>query len=489
MPMVLWPLWNIICDLRRNWLFSRSISAASNCKNKYLFIQKSVYLSKQVGGEGNAMDGRNPSGWLEDRPLSRHQMVNILIVILLSVLDGYDVLAISFAMPALSTEWAIGKAAVGLLLASGLVGMAFGSFILAPLADLYGRRRLVIANLVTMIIGTGLSSACRTVEELAFCRVLTGLGIGGMVAVIIPLASELANRRRRTLVLAIVAMGFPIGGMLGGLASAILLRNHGWPAVFLAGAGVALIILPAVILFLSESLSYLAGSQPPDQRLVRVNALLQRFNCPPVADIPAPAPARRGYALLFAPNQRQQVVQMSVVNLCLVMVAYYFSTWLPQMIADTGFSPVEASLVSSASNMAGIAGGVSLGIGARRLGLRPIAIVAMLGVALSVGALGLSPASPYALFGAAALCGYFVFASGAGIYAILGTVFVPEARATSSGFVIGVGRIGSAIAPAMAGWMFAAGLGRAEVSAVFSVIALSGTLVLILGRRLFQPTS
>lgn len=83
---------------------------------------------------------------------------------------------------------------------------------------------------------------------------------------------------------------------------------------------------------------------------------------------------------------------------------------------------------------------------------------------------------------AASVCGFFLISGITGLYATIAATFTPQSRASGSGFVIGVGRATSATAPYLAGWMFASGLTRAEVSAAFAACALLAGLVLLLRR-------
>lgn len=200
------------------------------------------------------------------------------MTVALSSLDGYDVLSATFAAPAVAQAWGIGKAALGVLM-----DMALGYLVLAPLADIVGRWRLVLTSLIVMATGMLLSAFAPTLRYLVMWRVLTELGIGAMVAVINPLAAEFANKRHRPLALALVpiAMGYPIGG----LGSAVLLRLYGWQAVFLAGAVVAAMLVPIVLYYLPEPLAFLLARQR-DDALVRVNALLQRCGKATVRALP-----------------------------------------------------------------------------------------------------------------------------------------------------------------------------------------------------------
>ena len=413
----------------------------------------------------------------DEAPMGRVQIGAVALTALLSALDGYDVLSVTFAAPAITRDWHVGKAALGVVLSSGLAGMALGSFALASLADVIGRRWVVFLSLALMALGSLLCATAGSVPRLALWRVVTGLGIGACVAVINPIAAEFANARRRPLALALMAMGYPAGGLVGGLLSAALLARFGWPAVFLAGSVVALALVPATMILLPESIAFLASRRGPDS-LQQLNALLGRCGQPPVAELPPVVVEGRGYAGVFARGQVPTTLRLAVINLLAASVIYYVLSWLPQLVADAGFDPSKASLVSAAANLVGIVGGVSLGLVARRVGLNrvTVAAIAMLGVSLAV--LGATPASLPLLLVAASVCGFFIFASSAGFYATLALAFSDEARASGSGFVIGVGRIASALAPLLAGWLFAQGLGRGAVSALFASFALAAALVL-----------
>lgn len=418
----------------------------------------------------------------EHAPMSRTQIGAVALTVALSALDGYDVLSVTFAAPAITADWGIGKAALGVVLSSGLAGMALGSFLLAPVADTLGRRRLILISLSLMAIGMLLCATANTLGALAAWRVVTGIGIGACVAVINPIAAEFANARRRPLALAMMAMGYPVGGVVGGLLAALLLRVYGWEAVFVAGAVAALALIPVVALALPEPLAFLLRRRGPDT-LDQVNALLRRCGHAPVAALPEqPEAPQRGYRRLFLSGQRAVTIRLALVNMFYAAATYYVLSWLPQMVADAGFAPSTASLVSATASIAGVAGGLLLGWAASRWGLRRMTIAAMAGLAIMIVIFGYAPPRLNLLLPIAGALGFVMFAGVAGAYATLATGFPAEARASGTGFAIGAGRISSAIGPLAAGAMFAAGLGRGEVSAAFGVCALAAALILFFDR-------
>src|SRR3546814_7161788 len=84
-------------------------------------------------------------------------------------------------------------------------------------------------------------------------RLLTGLGIGGMLAAINAAAAECSNMRWRNLALALMVIGYPVGGVLGGLAVQQLLISGTWRDVFEFGAIATALFIPIVWLIVPES--------------------------------------------------------------------------------------------------------------------------------------------------------------------------------------------------------------------------------------------
>ena len=88
-----------------------------------------------------------------DEPMHRRQILAVVLCIALTGLDGYDVLAISFAAPGIAAEWGINKAVLGVVLSIELFGMAAGSALLGTIADRIGRKPTILACLCVMTAG------------------------------------------------------------------------------------------------------------------------------------------------------------------------------------------------------------------------------------------------------------------------------------------------------------------------------------------------
>ena len=140
---------------------------------------------------------KDPRNLISTTPMSSMQITLVAMTIMLNALDGFDVLSISFASPGIAAEWDIDKAALGIVLSMELIGMALGSIFLGKLADRIGRRPTILWCLMLMTIGMFMVTTVSTIIQLSIWRVITGLGIGGMLATTNALTSEFSNARSR----------------------------------------------------------------------------------------------------------------------------------------------------------------------------------------------------------------------------------------------------------------------------------------------------
>ncbi len=71
----------------------------------------------------------DPRDIMSNTDMSLRQVIVVAVTVALCALDGFDVLAISFASPGISSEGGIDRAALGVVLSMELLGMAIGSVV------------------------------------------------------------------------------------------------------------------------------------------------------------------------------------------------------------------------------------------------------------------------------------------------------------------------------------------------------------------------
>src|SRR5271154_2991834 len=178
------------------------------------------------------MQDKSPKDIIDLGAMSAGQWLAVLVTVGLNALDGFDVLSISFASPGIAKDWGLNQATLGWILSMELVGMGLGSVLLGGVADKIGRRPTILACLLAMTVGMLGASHAGGVPGLLVWRLLTGLGIGGMLASINATAAELSNQRWRSMAVSLMVIGYPVGGVIGGMVVQKLLGGGTWHDVF-----------------------------------------------------------------------------------------------------------------------------------------------------------------------------------------------------------------------------------------------------------------
>jgi benzoate transport len=399
----------------------------------------------------------DPRRLIASSPMTRAQILVIAITVACTGLDGFDILAISFASPGIAHEWGIDRAALGVVLSMELLGMAIGAISLGALADRAGRRNTLLLCLGLMSIGMGIIPFSHTIPTLCGLRILTGLGIGGMFATANAVAAETSNAKHRDLCVTLMTVGYPLGAICGGSIAAVLLRHYDWRSIFVVGAAATIAMIPVVISNLPESVAWLCNRRPEHQ-LRRVNQSLRRLG---FAEIQVLPPQERGelperQRLLGAEFSRTTVLLTLVYTLHFVTF-YFLLKWVPKIVVDMGYPASSAAGVLVWANVGGAIGGAGIGLLSKRYAIRRLTVGLLLASALMVWLFGHGQASLLQMSVVCTLTGICTSGGGAGIYAVIARSYPANIRASGTGFVIGVGRGGTVLAPIIAGFLFSIG--------------------------------
>jgi benzoate transport len=435
------------------------------------------------------MTTTDPRDIIANAPMSRLQVAVVGITIALNALDGFDVLSISFASPGIAREWGINPAALGIVLSMELIGMAIGSVFLGGVADKIGRRPTMLGCLLVMAVGMMMATTVRGLVDLSIWRVVTGLGIGGMLASINAVAAEFSNTRRRALGVSLMSIGYPVGAVLGGLVVAQLLRvNSDWRPIFYFGAAVTALLIPVVYFVVPESVHWLARKQPTGA-LDRINQALRRMGHATVHALPElTASARsRSIAEIFQPGLVAITTIVTLAYFFHITTFYFIVKWIPKIVVDMGFAQSSAAGVLVWTNVGGATGGAVFGLLTLRFGLKPLTITLLVLSTVMVTLFGRTPADLDRLALICAMAGFCTNAGIVGLYAIIAQVFPTQVRAFGTGFTVGVGRGGSVLAPILAGFLFNAGYALPVVALTMASGSLLAAAVLILLKLAERP--
>ena len=176
------------------------------------------------------------------------------VVIALGVtwlLDGLEVTVVGSLGPALQRPETLGLSAteIGWAASAYIAGAVIGAIFFGRLVDHLGRKRMFLVTLIVYLIATVMTAFTWNIASFAFCRFLTGFGIGGEYAAINSAIDELIPARVRGRVALTINGTFWIGAAMGAGLSIVLLDpsfigpEWGWRIAFALGGVLAFAIL------------------------------------------------------------------------------------------------------------------------------------------------------------------------------------------------------------------------------------------------------
>lgn len=408
---------------------------------------------------------------IESRPLGGLQFLVIGICFALNMLDGMDVLAIAYAAPLIMDEWQVPADRFGMVFSAALVGMALGAMLISPRADVFGRRRLVLISAALIATGMMLTAFSQSVGQLALLRLLTGLGIGAMLASLTSLAAEYSSSAQRNLVVGLVLSGYPIGATLAGFIAAPLLPIHGWRPLFLVAGGISLLMLPVIHFLMPESLAFLAKRQPTGA-LQTINAILRRMglaelNALPELDRETLVDSRM--TSLFQPPRGAWTAWLWTAFFLSFLSLYFLLSWVPKLVVNAGLGLDRAIYAGALFNLGAFFGITLLGYYSNRFGLRRLIVMFFLATVVFMLAFGWFEVPVTVLLLETFALGFFMQGGFVGLYAVAARIYPMELRTTGVGWAIGAGRTGAIIGPYLGGLTIAMGW---SITANFTFFAM-----------------
>jgi len=422
----------------------------------------------------------DPRQALDDSAMSRLQYIIVGLTVGLNALDGFDVLAISFAGPGIAAEWELGNAGLGIVLSMELIGMAVGSVLLGSVADRIGRKPTIMGCLFAMAIGMFMVTITSSLTELSIWRVVTGLGIGGMLAALNAVTAEFSSRKQRARMIAIMTIGYPVGGVVGGSIVTNLMQYFDWRVVFYFGTAVTIVFIPLIHFILPESVHWLARKQP-EGALDRINATMKRLGHAAIEQLPTIEEAARkvSTSFLFSRAMIATTILVTAIYFLHVVTLYYILKWTPKVVVDMGFPAYLAGEALTAASLGGALGCVFFGVLSTRFSLKALTIFTFAMAWVFTAIFGRAPAELGTIKLYVGMAGFFVNAGIVGMYAILANVFPTHARASGTGFAIGIGRGGSVLSPIVAGFLLEGGLDLPGVSLIMGAGSVIAAVLLL----------
>ncbi|QDQ84506.1 MFS transporter [Paraburkholderia megapolitana] len=382
-----------------------------------------------------------------------------LICFAVSMIDGFDTLMLSFVAPLLAHSLHIDHAALGRVFGAGFVGTVLGSLIAGPLADRFGRRPMLLLALAVTGVFTLACAFAGSATSLATLRFLGGLGMGGAIPAVAAITAESSTTQRRSSLVILMFIGFPLGAVVGGAITAALMMRFGWPFVFLMGGICALVaIVPVLLVIPSTSAARTEVVAPSTHR-----SLAGRAFGSFVGDLLADGRLASTLALWFG-------------VLSSMILSGFLVSFMPTILNLNGIAPDRAALGAVILNLGAIVGALLISAVVGRIGpFVPVAISFACGAVL-VFALGRVIGTGNAAFGMLFITGACLVGGQLTIPAIASRLFPTPVRAAGIGWTMAIGRMGSIIGPLVGGILLAQKLPLEQIFVIAALLAVCGSL-------------
>jgi MFS transporter, AAHS family, 4-hydroxybenzoate transporter len=354
--------------------------------------------------------------------------------------EGYDGQFMGYVVPGIAADWHIEPGALGPAVGAGLFGLMLGAFLIAPMADLIGRKRVVLWSVLLFGILTIATAAATSLTTLVVLRFLTGLGLGGAMPNTIALTAEFSPAAKRATAVTVNFATFSVGAAVGGLITAKLMPVYGWGSVFLLCGGLALLLVPFLLIGMPETYR-------PDRARARSLPVKELF--------------RDGRAFVTA--------LFWFVFFMNLMELYFLTSWLPTTINAQGISIKWAVIATSLLQFGGVAGAFGLGPLVDRFGPQHVLGAAFAAAAVCVAVIGLAGSSLPITLVVVTLCGIGTIGSQNCNNGVAAKYYPTSMRATGVGWALAVGRVGSIVGGLMGGALLKAGI---EVRTLFLIAAV-----------------
>ncbi|WP_168415273.1 MFS transporter [Acinetobacter indicus] len=427
--------------------------------------------------------------FIDSIPLSRLQKVIIVLCFLVAAMDGFDIAAVGFIAPALIAEWSLSPADLAPLFLSGVFGLMLGAFMFGPLADKFGRKRIIIWSVIIFGIGVLISAFSPNLTTLVILRFLTGLGLGGAMPNAVTITSEYCPTSRRSTLVTVMFCGYTMGAAAGGLLSGQLIQLIGWQGILIIGGLVPLLTLPFLYYFMPESLRFMVLNKFSKEKIDTVIRKMAPKG-QVIPELVASVTEKQNVSVreLFSKDYFAGTLLFWCAFTMGSIIIYMISSWMPTILKNEGFDLQSASWITSAFQIGGTVGALVIAFFMDKIGQsRVLTISYVVGafcvLLLSTGVSNLSTMLiVLGIFG----IGAGISGSHVGIHVFCSSYYPTHCRSTGVSWAGGAGRLGSFIGSGAVGWLMVSGLSGEQIVNLLTIPAFLAAFSMFMITRLMK---
>lgn len=444
----------------------------------------------QARGEG-ALDVAH---FLQGLKFTRFHVWILVLSSLVTFFDGLDFSLIAYTLPYIRDEMGLDEAAMGNVSAAAFIGQMIGSLLGSYIADVIGRRPVILVCTVLSALLTFVTGFAQTPETLMILRFLGGLTIGGLLAPAWSLNVEAMPLAMRATSVTIVMLGFSAGASAAGPITNFVAPPLGWHYVFFICGGLTLALAVLLQFTLPESARWMVAKGKPKEKLLPMLAQYDR------------ATDFAGYSSFHLSDERTGARSESFFGKMpelfrgwlayitpLIWLAYFCSSFAIYLKAsfgvlfleELGLSVPNATWIGSIGGILGAIAGVGLLAFTEKRGPAWITLAPLLGIPFLL-LVGFGIVLDGWLFIPVIFIGTIMVGAGHAAVISITTIYYPSAvRATGGGWASFMAKFAAVAAPLLGARWFLGSEAKVLDGYLASALCLAGIVICILALAQF----
>jgi AAHS family 4-hydroxybenzoate transporter-like MFS transporter len=430
----------------------------------------------------------NVQEFIDRQPLRGGHYAMLAICCIAMFIDGLDVFMVGKIAPAIAHGLGREMKDMQLVVTSQQIGLAIGAFAATPLADRFGRKRMLIVSSLVFGILTLATAFATSLEQVAILRGLSGIFLSGGLPMAVSLVAEATPRHRRGTFIAISFAAYSFGSAAGGAIAAWLIDDYGWQSGFWVGGLLPLLSVPLMFFFLPESLQFTVSRNARNPGIpVMLKRIDRNVSLDGTEEFTAGDGSRTAAKArltdIFRDGRFRTTTLIWLACVCSMGTTALLAAWLPTFFLSMAGIPIQRFAVYAMIGFTGgLVGTLCMGWLMDRFRASRIIPLFYLGLAASFVGLAFVPFGTPIFIGIMIGMSLFQVGGQTGLNTLMTQIYPTSMRSTGIGWAGGAGRIGGVILPLFGGFAVAQHFSLQLTLCLMATMPLTVAAIIVLVR-------